>query len=92
MVGEVRGVGMLAVVEAVQDKAEKRLFEPAGKVGQAVAAACLERGMIARAMPTMPHGDILDFAPPLTPIAAVAKAPIEAVANSLRQAAPLCEP
>ena len=88
MVGEVRGVGMLAAVELVQDKAEKRVFEPAGKVGAAVAAACLERGMIVRAMP---HGDILGFAPPLTlsraeadRIAAITKAAVEAVATSLR--------
>jgi L-2,4-diaminobutyrate transaminase len=63
MVGEVRGVGMLAAVEFVQDRAAKRFFEPQGKVGGAVAGACAERGMIARAMP---HGDILGFAPPLT--------------------------
>jgi L-2,4-diaminobutyrate transaminase len=87
MVGEVRGVGMLAAIELVEDKAERRFFEPQGKVGAAVAAACLERGMIARAMP---HGDILGFAPPLTlskteaeRIAAIAKAAIEAVAAEL---------
>jgi L-2,4-diaminobutyrate transaminase len=87
LVGEVRGVGMLAAVEFVQDKAEKRFFEPQGKVGQAVSAACLERGMIARAMP---HGDILGFAPPLTlsrpeadRIAAIVRAAVEAVATNL---------
>ncbi|MDX1542041.1 MAG: aspartate aminotransferase family protein, partial [Geminicoccaceae bacterium] len=55
--------GMLAAVEFVKDKASKRFFDPLGKVGGMVAAACAERGMIARAMP---HGDILGFAPPLT--------------------------
>jgi L-2,4-diaminobutyrate transaminase len=87
MVGEVRGVGLLAAIEFVQDKAAKRLYEPAGKVGAAVAAAALERGMIARAMP---HGDILGFAPPLTLskaeaecIAAIARAAVEAVATTL---------
>ena len=54
---------MLAAVELVEDKAGKRFFSPPGKVGGAVAAACLERGVIGRAMP---HGDILGFAPPLT--------------------------
>lgn len=63
MVGEVRGVGMLAAVEFVRDKAAKRFFEPQGKVGAAVARACADRSMIARAMP---HGDILGYAPPLT--------------------------
>ncbi len=62
LVGEVRGVGMLAAVEFVQDKATKAPFEPQGKMGAAVAAACLERGVIGRAMP---HGDILGYAPPL---------------------------
>jgi L-2,4-diaminobutyrate transaminase len=81
-VGEVRGVGMLAAVEFVEDRAAKRFFEPQGRIGGAVAAACLERGMIARAMP---HGDILGFAPPLTlskaeadRIAAITKAAVEA--------------
>jgi L-2,4-diaminobutyrate transaminase len=87
LVGEVRGVGMLAAVEFVEDKAEKRFFEPQGKIGAAVSAACLERGMIARAMP---HGDILGFAPPLTltraeadRIAAITKSAVEAVSKTL---------
>ena len=37
-------------------------FDPNLKVGPQIAAACLEQGLIARAMP---HGDILGFAPPL---------------------------
>ncbi len=63
LVGEVRGVGMLAAIEFVEDKAARRFFTPQGRVGGAVAAACLERGVIGRAMP---HGDILGYAPPLT--------------------------
>ena len=62
MVGDVRGEGMLAAVEFVADKAERRLFDPGLKVGPRVAAAALEQGLIARAMP---HGDIIGFAPPL---------------------------
>src|SRR5919106_1730000 len=62
MVGEVRGVGLLAAVEFVADKAARCFFEPQGKIGAAVAAAAFERGMVAR---SMPHGDILGFAPPL---------------------------
>lgn len=62
MVGEVRGIGLLAAVEFVADKATKAPFDPALKVGAKVAAAALEEGMIARAMP---HGEILGFAPPL---------------------------
>ncbi|BBK30097.1 L-2,4-diaminobutyrate transaminase [Stella humosa] len=61
-VGEVRGEGLLAAVEFVADRKTKRRFETADKVGARLAAACVERGLIARAMP---HGDILGFAPPL---------------------------
>jgi L-2,4-diaminobutyrate transaminase len=61
-VGEVRGEGLLAAVELVEDKAERRLFDPARKVGAAVVGAMLRRGVIARAMP---EGDIVGLAPPL---------------------------
>jgi L-2,4-diaminobutyrate transaminase len=61
-VGDVRGEGMLCAVEFVEDKAARRFFDPTRKVGPAVAAALLKRGVIARAMP---QGDILGFAPPL---------------------------
>ncbi len=61
-VGEVRGEGMLCAVEFVEDRSERRFFDPERKVGPSVAAALLGRGVIARAMP---QGDILGFAPPL---------------------------
>jgi len=62
LVGEVRGDGLLAALEFSADKTAYRAFDPALKVGPRIASACLERGLIARAMP---HGDILGFAPPL---------------------------
>ena len=61
-VGEVRGEGLLCAVEFVEDKETRAFFDPAKKVGPAVAAALLSEGVIARAMP---QGDILGFAPPL---------------------------
>ena len=60
-VGEVRGEGMIAAVEFVEDRETRAFFDPARKVGPQIAAALLERGVIARAMP---QGDILGFAPP----------------------------
>lgn len=61
-VGDIRGEGMLAAIEFVEDRDGRRFFDPARKVGPAIAAALLARGVIARAMP---QGDILGFAPPL---------------------------
>lgn len=62
LVGESRGVGLLHALEFSSDAGERTHFDPSLKVGPQVAAACLEEGLIARAMP---HGDILGFAPPL---------------------------
>jgi L-2,4-diaminobutyrate transaminase len=61
-VGEVRGDGLMAAVEFVEDRDDRTFFDPARKIGAQVAAALLERGVIGRAMP---QGDILGFAPPL---------------------------
>jgi len=61
-VGEVRGDGLMAAVEFVEDRDDRRFFDPARKIGPAVASALLEQGVIGRAMP---QGDILGFAPPL---------------------------
>ncbi len=62
LVGEVRGEGLLAAVEFVADKDDRRFFPAEAKVGPRMSAAMLERGVISRAMP---QGDILGFAPPL---------------------------
>lgn len=62
-VGEVRGEGMLCAVELVEDRAARRFFDPARKVGPTIVARMLaDSRVIARAMP---QGDILGFAPPL---------------------------
>ncbi|MDQ1901137.1 aminotransferase [Paracoccus sp. WLY502] len=62
IVGEVRGVGLMAAVEFVADRDKKTRFDAGLKVGARISAAARARGLIARAMP---HGDILGFAPPL---------------------------
>jgi L-2,4-diaminobutyrate transaminase len=61
-VGDVRGDGLLIAVEFVEDRDDRKFFDPSRKIGLQVAAALLERGVIGRAMP---EGDILGFAPPL---------------------------
>ena len=63
LVGEVRGVGLLAALEFVANKSKKQSFDSNWKVGAKISAACLEQNLIARAMP---NGDILGFAPPLS--------------------------
>ena len=61
-VGEVRGDGLMAAIEFVEDRDDRRFFDPAKKIGPQVAAALGARNVIGRAMP---QGDILGFAPPL---------------------------
>lgn len=62
LVGDSRGIGLLHALEFSPDKLRRAHFDPNLKVGPQVSAACLEVGLIARAMP---HGDILGFAPAL---------------------------
>jgi L-2,4-diaminobutyrate transaminase len=61
-VGEVRGDGLMAAIEFVEDKDDRKFFDVSRKIGPQISAALLERGVIGRAMP---QGDILGFAPPL---------------------------
>lgn len=79
LVGEVRGVGLMAALEFVADKEQKIAFDPALKVGARVSMAALDEGMIARAMP---HGDILGFSPPLS----VTEAEIDLIVDKARAA------
>ena len=80
-VGEVRGDGLMAAVEFVEDKDDRRFFDPARKIGPAVSAALLERGVIGRAMP---QGDILGFAPPLCLTRNEADTVVKAAAQAVR--------
>lgn len=80
-VGDVRGDGLMAAVEFVEDRDDRRFFDPARKVGPAIAAALLDRGVIGRAMP---QGDILGFAPPLCLTEAEADTVIAAAADAVK--------
>jgi L-2,4-diaminobutyrate transaminase len=80
-VGDVRGEGLLAAVEFVEDKDDRKFFDPARKIGPQIAAALLERGVIARAMP---QGDILGFAPPLCLTKDEANSVVDATADAVR--------
>ncbi len=88
IVGEVRGEGLLAAIEFVADPERKTRFDPSLKVGAKASGACLDEGLISRALP---HGDILAFAPPLVITAGeidrvveMAKTAVDRVAREMR--------
>jgi len=60
LVGEVRGVGLLAAIEMVSDKTTKAGFEPAGSLGLHLAERCKANGLIVRN-----PGDAIALCPPL---------------------------
>src|SRR5260221_3723697 len=60
LVGEVRGVGLVAAIELVKDKTTKESFDPKKGVGTYLAKRCEHHGLIVRAMV-----DNIAFTPPL---------------------------
>ncbi len=60
LVGDVRGVGLIAGVELMADKAARQPYPAAAGVGLRVQAACERAGLIVRAI-----GDRIAFTPPL---------------------------
>jgi 4-aminobutyrate--pyruvate transaminase len=61
LVGEVRGVGMVAAIELVADKANRKNFEASAKVGPRLAKAGEAEGVILRGL----ANDTIAFSPPL---------------------------
>lgn len=60
LVGEVRGVGLIAAVELAADRARKNPFDPAKGAGAVVQEEAKARGVLVRAL-----GDSIAFCPPL---------------------------
>ncbi len=61
-VAEVRGQGMIAAVQLVQDKDSKTLFDKSVKIAPKVTQECYRQGLIARPLPSI---DSIAFSPPL---------------------------
>lgn len=76
LVGEVRGIGLIAAVELVLDKESKTAFEKPGQLGAKTAARLLENGVISRAML-----DALAFCPPMI----VTRSDIDGMVSTLRR-------
>ena len=58
--GEVRGVGLIAGIELVQDKESKESFDPSVAVARRLHELLMEEGLICR-----PMFETLGFSPPL---------------------------
>jgi len=84
-VGDVRGLGLMAGVELVADKASRRPFERAQKVAERVQAAAMARGLIVyygSGLANGLDGDAILLGPPFV----VTQAQIDEMAAVLRQA------
>ncbi|RVT91480.1 aminotransferase class III-fold pyridoxal phosphate-dependent enzyme [Rhodovarius crocodyli] len=82
LVGDARGVGLIAGVELMADKAKREPFPAAAKAGLAVQAACERNGLIVRAI-----GDRIAFTPPLIISAAEIADMLARFSRSLDEAA-----
>jgi adenosylmethionine-8-amino-7-oxononanoate aminotransferase len=71
-VGNVRGLGLMAAIELVEDRATRAPYQPAGSVGARVVREMRDRGVVTRA-----KGDSVLFAPPLV----VTEEQIDALVN-----------
>lgn len=77
LVGEVRGVGLMAAVELVRDPRRGELFDPPGEVGLRALDHCFEAGVTCRVV-----RDALCFAPALV----IRRSEIEELATRTRAA------
>jgi len=79
---EIRGEGLMAAVEFGESASPLKLFDPARKIGYALAAAVASRNVIVRAMP---EGDILGLAPPLCITQSEVDLVVDALAGAIEE-------
>ena len=82
LVGEVRGVGLIAAVELVADKASRAPFDPAGQAGARVVRQAQQNGLILRGIL-----DSAAFCPPLIITEAQVDTLVDRFARSLDEVA-----
>ena len=82
LVGEVRGVGLIAGIELVEDKATHKSFDPEGTAGILCRDACMAQGVIVRAT-----RDVIVRSPPLIITKAEIDELVAAIAQSLDETA-----
>ena len=85
LIGDVRGIGMLAGVELVADRESKRPFPRSLKVAETLLDCALERGLVV--WPNVGHadganGDLVMIAPPFT----ISEEELDALCTRLRDA------
>src|SRR5712692_1007756 len=79
MVGEVRGLGLMAAVELVADKATGASYPAASRIGPRVLNAARDRGVLSRN-----RGDVVAMAPPLVVTAEQVDWMVEVLGESIR--------
>ena len=77
LVGEARSCGLLGALELVEDKAARRYFPPARKVGLICREHCIAHGLVMRAV-----RDVMILAPPLV----ITEGEIDEIARRARRA------
>ncbi len=80
IVGEVRGLGLIAAVEFVAEQGPPARFDPDLTVGARINKRCLELGLISRALPM---SDTIAFSPPFV----VTEAELDEMVEIARRAA-----
>jgi 4-aminobutyrate---pyruvate transaminase len=78
-VGDIRGLGLMAAVELVEDKTSKAGFDPSRKIGLAVLAEARKRGLVTRG-----RGDTVYLGPALVVEDAMLERVVETVAESVQ--------
>lgn len=81
LVGEVRGIGLIAAIELVADKQTKAPFDPAGKLGSYIFERAHHHGLIIRNIQ-----DTIAFCPPLIITESQIKDMVQRFASTLEDA------